>query len=139
MIPGINAVGIKTADRTSAMPTTGAEISSIAFSAASFGARPSSMWRSTASTTTMASSTTRPMASTRARSDIVLREKPKTGKNTNVPIRATGTASIGISVARQPCKKIKTTTATSRIATSRVITISFIPAVTAFVVSSDTT
>ena len=64
------------------------------------------MWRSTASTTTMASSTTRPIASTRPNSDSVLMEKPNSGKKTNVPISETGTASSGISVARQPCRKM---------------------------------
>ncbi len=44
------------------MATTGPETSSIAFSAASRGDRPSSMWRSTHSTTTIASSTTSPIA-----------------------------------------------------------------------------
>ena len=104
-MPGMKTVGTNTADRTSAMPITGPEISSIAFKAAALGARPASMWRSTASTTTMASSTTRPMASTRPNRESVLMEKPKSGKNTNVPTSETGTASIGISVARQPCRK----------------------------------
>ena len=42
-IPGMNAVGMNTADSTRAIPTTGPEISSMAFKAASFGAIPSSM------------------------------------------------------------------------------------------------
>ena len=104
VMPGMNAVGMNTAESTSAMPITGPEISSMAFSAASFGDRPSSMWRSTASTTTMASSTTRPMASTRPNSESVLMEKPNSGKKMKVPISETGTASSGISVARQPCR-----------------------------------
>ena len=62
------------------------------------------MWRSTASTTTMASSTTSPIASTSPKSESVLIEKPKSGKKTNVPISETGTASNGISVARQLCR-----------------------------------
>jgi len=66
-MPGMKAVGTKTADRTRAMPTTGPESSSIAFKAAFLGVKPSSMCRSTPSTTTMASSTTRPIASTRQR------------------------------------------------------------------------
>ena len=60
-------------------------------------------------------------------------------EETNAPIRATGTASRGIIVARKPWRKRKTTMATNRIATTSVVTISLIPAVTAFVVSSDTT
>ena len=105
-MPGMKAVGMKTAESTSAMPMTGPEISSIALNAASLGARPSSMWRSTASTTTIASSTTSPMASTSPNSESVLMENPNAGKNMNVPINETGTASKGISVARQPCRKI---------------------------------
>ena len=38
--PGMNAVGMKTADSTRAMPTTGPEISSIALKVASFGDMP---------------------------------------------------------------------------------------------------
>ena len=135
-MPGMNAVGTNTAESTSAMPITGPEISSMAFSAASFGVRPSSMWRSTASTTTMASSTTRPIASTRPNSESVLMEKPNNGKNTNVPTSETGTASSGISVARQPCRKRYTTTITSTMAISSVSTISLMPSITARVVSS---
>ena len=67
------------------------------------------MWCSTASTTTIASSTTRPIASTRPKSDSVLIEKPSSGKSANVPTSETGTASSGISVARQPCRKTNTT------------------------------
>ena len=61
----------------------------------------------------MASSTTRPMASTRPNSESVLMEKPNSGNRANVPISDTGTASSGISVARQPCRKMNTTRMTS--------------------------
>src|SRR6266851_5317398 len=74
-MPGIKAVGTNTAERTSAIPTTGPESSSIAFKAAFLGVRPSSMCRSTPSTTTMASSTTRPIASTRPKRESVHWEK----------------------------------------------------------------
>ena len=57
----------------------------------------------------MASSTTRPMASTSPKSDSVLIEKPSSGNTMNVPTSDTGTASSGISVARKPCRKMKTT------------------------------
>jgi hypothetical protein len=106
------------------MLMTGPDTSSIALSVASRGLMPSSMWCSTASTTTIASSTTSPMASTRAKSDSVLIEKPSSGKTAKVPISETGTAIIGISVARQFCKKIKTTRRTSTIAINNVCTIS---------------
>ena len=91
------------------MAMTGPETSSMALSVASLGDSPCSMWCSTASTTTMASSTTRPMASTSPKSESVLIEKPSSGKMAKVPISETGTASSGMSVARQPCRKMKTT------------------------------
>ena len=113
VIPGMKAVGRKTAARINAIATTGPDTWDIALSVASRGERPSSMWCSTASTTTMASSTTMPIASTSASSEIVLIEKPNTGNSTKVPTSETGTASSGISVARQPCRKMKTTRMTS--------------------------
>src|SRR3984957_1176333 len=139
VIPGINAVGTNTADSTSAMPTTGPEISSIALSAAAFGASPSSMCLSTASTTTIASSTTNPIASTSPNNDSVFTENPNTGNKTKVPTSDTGTASNGISVALHPCKKMYTTMMTSPIAITSVSIISLMPSVTASVVSSDVT
>jgi hypothetical protein len=53
------------------------------------------------------------MASTSPKSDSVLIENPSRGKIANVPISDTGTASRGISVARTPCRKMKTTRITS--------------------------
>ena len=100
-MPPIKPTGMKTAARISAMLTTGPETSRIACSVASRGAIPSSMWCCTASTTTIASSTTRPTARTRPNSDSVLMENPSNGNAANVPTSDTGTASIGISVARQ--------------------------------------
>jgi len=41
------------------------------------------------------------MANTRANSESVLIENPKNGNTANVPISETGTAIIGINVARQ--------------------------------------
>ena len=139
VMPGMKAVGMNTADRTSAIPTTGPDTSSIALKAASRGDIPCSMWCSTASTTTMASSTTSPMASTRPKSDSVLMEKPRAGNSMNVPTSDTGTASSGISVARKPCRKTKTTMTTRMIASTSVLTISLMPSVTASVVSSAVT
>src|SRR5215475_12375483 len=126
----MNAVGTNTADNTSAIPTTGPEISSIAFSDASFGDNPSSMCRSTASTTTIASSTTNPIASTNPNSDSVFTENPNTGNKINVPTNDTGTASNGISVARHPCRKMYTTMITRAIAITSVSMISLMPSVT---------
>ncbi len=103
-MPLMKPTGMNTDARISAMLTTGPDTSSIAFSVASRGAIPSSMWCSTASTTTIASSTTRPMASTRPNSDSVLIEKPSSGNTAKVPISETGTAIIGMNVARQFCR-----------------------------------
>src|SRR6516162_2786064 len=83
----------------------------------------------------MASSTTSPMASTRPKRESVLMEKPKSGNRQKVPIRDTGTASNGIKVARQPCRKINTTMSTSTMASTKVCSISFMPSVTASVVT----
>ncbi len=95
------------------------------------------MWRSTASTTTIASSTTSPMARTRPNSESVFTEKPSIGNSANVPINETGTAISGIKVARQLCRKRKTTTATSRTVSRRVMRISRMPSVTGAEVSSE--
>src|SRR5436190_20131497 len=129
-MPGINTVGTNTAARIIAIATTGPETSSIALTAASFADSPSSMCRSTASTTTIASSTTRPTASTRPKSESVLIENPNKGNKTKVPTKETGTAHSGISVARQPCKKMKTTKTTSASASNNVLTMSCNPSVT---------
>ena len=58
---------------------------------------------------------------------MVLMEKPSSGKSAKVPISETGTASSGMSVARQPWRKMKTTMMTRISASKRVLTISFMP------------
>ena len=131
----MSAIGMKTADRTRAIPTTGPDTSDMALSVASRGDSPSSMWCSTASTTTIASSTTSPMARTSAKRESVLIEKPRKGKNANVPTSDTGTAMSGMSVARQFWRNRKTTTITRSVATTMVMTISLMPSVTGSVVS----
>ena len=65
-------------------------------------------------------------------------ENPRIGKTMNAPTSETGTASNGISVARQPCRKMKTTRMTSASASNSVFLISWIPAVMASVVSRGT-
>ena len=78
------------------------------------------MIRSTFSTTTMASSTTMPMARIRPSSVSRLSEKPKTSITPNVPTSEMGTATIGMSVARQLCNERKTTRITSTSASKSV-------------------
>ena len=57
------------------------------------------------STTTMASSTTMPMARTSPNSVSVLMENPNALMTAKVPTSDTGIVSVGISVARQSCRK----------------------------------
>ncbi len=78
------------------------------------------------STTTMASSTTMPMASTRANRVRVLIEKPVAFITARVPISETGMARMGITAARQVCRKTITTITTSTRASSRVFCTSWI-------------
>ena len=87
------------------MATRALETSFMAFFAASCGLKPSLIRRETFSKTTIASSTTMPITSVIAKSVSVLREKLKNQRPAIVPIRETGTESIGMSVARQFCKK----------------------------------
>ena len=90
--------------------------------AASAGDRAGSASRlaSTASTTTMASSTTMPIASTSASSETMFKEKPSASITAKVPIRDTGTAISGISVARRLPRNRKTTITTRTKASTRV-------------------
>ncbi len=103
---------------------TGPVTSSMALRAASRGDRPCSSHRSTFSTTTMASSTTMPIASTRPNSEMLLRLKPSTAMTAKVPTMATGTATRGISAARQFCRNARTTMPTRATASSSVRTTS---------------
>ncbi len=133
--PGMKATGMNTAQRMRAMPITGCVTSFIAWAVASFGLFPCSMWCMTASTTTMASSTTMPMASTRPNIESVFTEKPSSGKKMKVPISDTGTVSSGMIVARRFWRKMKTTSVTRMMASTKVCTMDSIDASTAGVVS----
>ena len=76
----------------------------------------------------MASSTTKPIANTIANNVSVLIEKSRITNAANVPISDTGTASSGINVARQLCRKIKITNTTSSNASINVCATSSIEA-----------
>ena len=129
-------MGTNTADRTMAMPTSAPVICDIDFFVASRGPSPSScITRSTFSTTTMASSTNRPMASTMPNMVRVLMVKPKAASTPKVPSRMTGTAIVGISVARMFCRNRNITMKTSPIASKSVCTTSLIEISTKGVVS----
>ena len=109
LMPAMNAVGTNTAHSTRAMAMTGPVTSSIALRVASRGDSPLASQRSTFSTTTIASSTTMPIASTSPNSDRLFSEKPSSAMTANVPISDTGTAIIGMIVARQFCRNTSTT------------------------------
>ncbi len=122
------------------MPTSAPVIWSIDLRVASSGDRPSSLIsRSTFSTTTIASSTSRPIASTIANIVSMLTEYPSTASTPNVPSSTTGTAIVGISVARRFCRNRYMTRNTSIIASASVLTTSVIEARTNGVVSNGTT
>ena len=105
-MPPKNATGTNTAESTNTIATKAPATSFIARLAATRAETPSeTMMRSTFSSTTMASSTTIPMASVMAKSVSVLSEKSNAHNPTIVPIKETGTAIIGMRVARQLCKK----------------------------------
>ena len=134
--PPRKATGRNTAVRTKTIAITGPVTCSIALIVASRGDRRSSaMIRSTFSSTTIASSTTMPIASTMPNKVSVLMEKPNSSIALNVPISDTGTASIGIMVARQFCRNRKTTAKTSAMDSPSVFSTSTIDTRTNLVVS----
>ena len=101
-----------------------------------FASVPSSLiTRSTFSTTTMASSTKSPIASTKANIVSILMEYPSAPKTPNVPRSTTGTAIVGMIVARQFCRKRYITHTTRMMASIKVFTTSSRAAVTKGVVS----
>ncbi len=82
------------------------------------------MCRSMFSTTTMASSTTMPMESTRPNSVRVFTVKPTAFITARVPISETGMATMGMSAARQDCRKMRMTMTTRTRASSSVFSTS---------------
>ena len=121
----MNAIGPNTAESTRPMPIKALVIWSIDRLVASRGEMPSSlMIRSTFSTTTIASSTSRPIASTMPNIVSMLIENPNSPRIANVPRSTTGTAIVGISVARMFPMNRYMTRKTSRMASKRVLTTS---------------
>ena len=131
----MKATGTNTAISTAVVAMIGPVTSAIAFLAAASGGSPASSWRSTFSTTTIASSTTRPIASTMPSRLSMLSEKPRTCITASVAISETGIAIVGMIVARQFCRKTKTTRMTRASASKSVMTTSRIAAETKRVVS----
>ena len=139
VMPPRNATGTNTAHSTSTMAINAPLTWRIARSAATAGdTRSAAMIRSTFSITTIASSTTMPIASTRPNSVSRLTVKPRTRMPKKAPMTETGTASTGMSVARQFCKNTNTTSVTSTSAANSVFTTSVIDAVMKGVVSKGT-
>src|SRR5207244_12683180 len=137
VMPPRKATGTNTEQSTSTIATSARLTWCIARSAATAGGTPSvAMMRSTFSITTIASSTTTPIASTRPNSVSRLIEKPSTCIPKKAPMTETGTATTGMRVARQLCRKTNTTNVTSSSASNSVFTTSLINSVTYGVVSN---
>ena len=117
----MKAIGTKTPVIASDVAMIGPVTSRMAATVASRGLRPSPMLRWTFSTTTIASSTTIPMARINPNRDSTLIENPKASISENVPTMDTGTASSGMSAARQVCRKTMTTTTTRPMASRSVL------------------
>ncbi|OQA08412.1 MAG: hypothetical protein BWY67_01519 [Bacteroidetes bacterium ADurb.Bin397] len=97
------------------------------FLVASFGGKPSScIILSTFSITTIASSTSNPIASTMANMVSILIDMPANLKTAKVPSSTTGTAIVGISVARIFPRNTNITRNTRTIAIKRVLNTSLI-------------
>ena len=123
MTPPRNATGRNTATSTSTIEISAPAISLIARFAASSAPRPCLvMLTSTFSTTTIASSTTRPIARIRPNIVSMLIEKPSRCMPMKVPMIDTGTARIGMMVARSDCRNRNTTRITSTTASKKVCT-----------------
>ena len=134
--PPKKAIGTNTAESTVAMPTSAPVISDMDSIVASRGPSPfSRMTRSTFSTTTMASSTSRPIASTMANMVSVLIEYPAIDSTPKVPRSTTGTARVGIRVARMFWRNTSMTMKTRPIASTSVLATSSIDRRTKGVVS----
>ncbi|SAJ34545.1 Uncharacterised protein [Enterobacter cloacae] len=118
--PPMSSSGMNTATSESVIDNTVKPTWRAPVIAAWIGGSPSSMRRAMFSTTTMASSTTKPVAMISAISDRLFRLKSHRYMTAKVPISETGTARLGISVARPLRRNRKTTRITSATEISRV-------------------
>ena len=116
---------MNTAASTEVMAMMALVICPIALRVASLGGSFSSrMMRSTFSMTTIASSTTMPIASTMPNNVSWLMVNPKAYMPMKAPMSATGTTSVGISVARRFCRNTSITMKTRIMASISVLTTS---------------
>ncbi|MNK97625.1 hypothetical protein D3C87_1179690 [compost metagenome] len=112
-MPPIISSGMNTAISDRLIDSTVKPTSRAPRRAAARGFMPFSIWREMFSRTTMASSTTKPVAIVSAISDRLLSENPHRYITANVPTSDTGTATLGISVARTLRRNRNTTMITS--------------------------
>ena len=108
-MPAMRRIGIKTAISDMLMDKMVKPISFEPWNAAFIGAMPASRRREMFSITTIASSTTKPVEMVSAISERLSMLKPNKYMTAKVPMREAGTATVGMSVARQLRKKTKTT------------------------------
>ena len=123
-IPPISRIGMKTATSDTLMERTVKPISLAPRNAASIGFIPSSRWREMFSMTTIASSTTKPVAMVSAIRERLSMLYPNRYITPNVPTSETGTATLGMSVARGLRRNRNTTRMTSPMEMASVISTS---------------
>src|SRR5690625_5842355 len=110
--PPTNHMGINTATKEKLIAVTVKLTSRKPRTAARKGLSPLSKYRIMLSKTTIASSTTKPVATIKAIKEMVLSVKPKAYIKAKLLIKEAGTATAGISAARQLRKKSSTTPTT---------------------------
>ena len=123
-IPPISRIGRNTATSEILIDSTVKPTSCAPRIAAFMRGTPFSICREIFSSTTMASSTTKPVAMVSAISERLSSENPSMYMAANVPMIEIGTATLGISVARQLRRNRNTTITTSATATIRVNSVS---------------
>src|SRR5690348_4527975 len=123
-MPPIIRIGMKTATSEVLIESTVKPISLAPFIVAAKGFMPFSMWRVMFSMTTMASSTTKPVQMVRAMRDRLSRLYLQRYMMPNVPMRESGTATLGMMVAQVLRRNAKTTRMTNAMEISRVISTS---------------
>ena len=124
-MPPISRIGRNTATSEMLIDNTVKPTSRAPSNAACMRDLPFSICREMFSSTTIASSTTKPVATISAISDRLSIEKPSRYIAPNVPMIEIGTATLGISVARQLRRNRNTTITTRLTAISSVCSVSF--------------
>ena len=119
-MPPMSKRGMNTATKETLMERTVKPISCAPCNAACMGPMPCSMYRMMFSITTMASSTTKPVEMVRAMRDKLSKLKPARYITPKVPIKETGTTTLGMNVARRLRKNANTTRTTRKMAITRV-------------------